>query len=114
MKSITKRFASKLAMTAVVSMSLIGTGCVDEEPSTENLEEVSASATTLANPTASFLASCHEDGYTTNSQPVRAITHAWARSGCFTVRGTVGAPQDWRGLCFTDMKNVDGRLVCGD
>jgi hypothetical protein len=80
----------------------------------EHLDEVSASVTIQANPTASFLASCHEDGYTTNSQPVRAITHAWARSGCFTLRGTVGSPQDWRGLCFTDMKNVDGRLVCGD
>jgi hypothetical protein len=34
MKSITNRFASKLTMAAAVCMSLIGTGCVEEEQST--------------------------------------------------------------------------------
>lgn len=114
MKSIQRTFVSRLAMAAAVCASLVGAGCAEEEEGSESLDEAAAPVTIQANPTASFLATCHEDGYTTNSATIRAITHAWAKSGCFTVRGTVGPPQDWRGYCFTDMKNVDGRLVCGD
>lgn len=42
MKSITKRFASKLCMAAAVCMALIGAGCIEEEPSTEPSAELRA------------------------------------------------------------------------
>lgn len=109
MQSIKKYgIVSSLAVAmAFCGALLLQVGCATED---DTINDDSIGETTQA-VTHSFTDSCEGDGYSTNSQPVQAITHAWA-SRCRKPGGTWGGPQDWRGLCFTDLSNCNGTLVC--
>lgn len=62
--------------------------------------------------TASFQSSCFNTRVSRNSQPVQAIVDAWADGGCRRFNGSISGAQHWSGLCFTDVSNCDGRIVC--
>jgi hypothetical protein len=100
MKNLANRgVVSLLALALAAAM-----GCAAQAPGDDGTgDEPTAEATQAV--TASFQASCFNTRVSRNSQPVQAIVDAWAD-------GSISGAQHWSGLCFTDVSNCDGRLVC--
>ena len=105
----------KMAKRSVVSMLALAlaavVGCAAEPGGDDGTGDEATGETSQA-VTASFQASCFGTRVSRNSQPVQAIVEAWADAGCRQKDGNISGKQHWSGLCFTDVSNCDGRIVC--
>lgn len=102
-----KKIMSRGVVSALVIAAATLVGCM-----TAGDDDSDATVETSQAVTRSFESSCFQTGWAANTQPVQAITHAWANGGCRRFDGSISGPQDWRGQCFTNVSNCDGRIVC--
>jgi len=103
-------FANRSVMSIVALALAAMVGCA-AQPGDDGTDDEATGETSQA-VTTSFRSSCFGTRVSRNSQPVQAIVDAWADSGCRRINGTISGPQHWSGLCFTDVSNCDGRIVC--
>jgi len=106
-----KNLANRSVVSLLALALAAAIGCAAQAPGDDGTgDETTAEATQAVS--ASFQSSCFLTRVSRNSQPVQAITEAWADGGCLRINGTRSGMQHWNGLCFSDVSNCDGRIVC--
>jgi hypothetical protein len=120
----------KVLVSAVV-MTCCAIGCVAEAPQPGSEREAALSSALdsdgevgdlsglVATPdlspragTPSFIQSCRVPNSWTARASDGAILTASSGGGCRRFNGTFGGATSWSGVCFGDVSNCDGRIVC--
>jgi hypothetical protein len=102
-----KKTVTRGVFSAIVLALATFAACATDPTGDDDETDVTSQAVTN-----SFTATCFNTRVSKNSQPVQAITDAWAFGGCTRRDGSRSGSQHYSGLCFTDVSNCDGRLVC--